>query len=129
MSDVNWWAVVVAAVGTFLLAGGWYAAVGDRLTAYGGTAGPERTPAWLVPFELGKGLVLATVVAGLVVQMGLDGWLEGVALGAALWIGFPVTVLASSVLHEKVPWRLAALHAGDWLVKLAFLGALIAGWR
>jgi hypothetical protein len=30
------------------------------------------------------------------------------------------------VLHERVPWRLAAVHAGDWLLKLVAV-ALIVG--
>ena len=35
-------------------------------------------------------------------------------------------LLAGSVLHERVPWRLAAVHAGDWLLKLVAV-ALIVG--
>jgi hypothetical protein len=58
---------------------------------------------------------------------------EGVpgALGLALvvWAGFPVVILAGSVLHERVPAGLAALHAGDWLVKIAVVAVLLGVWR
>ena len=38
-------------------------------------------------------------------------------------------LLAGSVAHEKVPWRLAAIHAGDWLVKLVLITGVVAGRR
>ena len=34
-----------------------------------------------------------------------------------------------SVVHEKVPWRLAAIHSGDWLVKLLLITSVVAGRR
>ncbi len=27
------------------------------------------------------------------------------------------------------PWRLAAIHAGDWLIKLVAVGAIVAVWQ
>jgi hypothetical protein len=33
------------------------------------------------------------------------------------------------VLHEGVPWRLAALHAGDWLLKLVAIALIVGLWR
>jgi hypothetical protein len=59
-------------------------------------------------------ILVATVVvlAGLAVQVGIEGLTEALALGVAIWIGFPVVILSGSVIHEKVPWKLAAIHAG-----------------
>jgi hypothetical protein len=53
---------------------------------------------------------------------------DAVRLGLALWVAFPGVLLTGSVVHEKVPWRLAAIHAGDWLVKL-LLVSLATGAR
>jgi hypothetical protein len=50
-------------------------------------------------------------------------------LGALLWIGFPLILLTGSVIHERVPWRLAAIHAGDWMVKLVLISVIVGGWR
>ena len=47
----------------------------------------------------------------------------------ATWVGFPVVLLAGSVLSENVPWRLAAIHAGDWLVKLLLVSCIVSFWR
>jgi hypothetical protein len=51
------------------------------------------------------------------------------ALGTVLWLGFPVVVLAGSVFHEHVPVPLAALHAGDWLLKLLAITTITTAWR
>jgi hypothetical protein len=29
-------------------------------------------------------------------------------------------------VHEKVPWKLAAIHGGDWFLKLALISAVVA---
>jgi hypothetical protein len=38
-------------------------------------------------------------------------------------------ILAGSLIHENVPTRLAAIHAGDWLIKLAVITVIAAVWR
>jgi hypothetical protein len=40
-----------------------------------------------------------------------------VRLGALVWV-FPAMILLGSVVHENVSLMLAAIHAGDWMVKL-----------
>ena len=49
-------------------------------------------------------------------------------LGAWLWIGFPSTLLGGSVIWEGVPSSVAALHAGDWLLKLLIMNFIIGLW-
>ena len=58
------------------------------------------------------GLAIATAVAFVV--------------SFSLW-ALPVALLAGSVLWEAVPIRSAVLHAGDWLIKLVAIGAVV-GW-
>ncbi len=77
--------------------------------------------------ELARSLVVAAVLAGLAV--GVAGWAGAVELGLALWIGFPVVLLIGSVIHENVPWKLAAIHAGDWLAKLVVIAVIVGVWR
>jgi hypothetical protein len=105
----------------------YYVAFGNMLGELGSAAtDTERPPAWLMPFELGKHLVLAAVVAGLAVNGDVTGWAPGAVLGLALWVGFPVVLLTSSVVHEKVRGKLAALHAGDWLAKLLIIAVIVS---
>lgn len=135
MTQINFWAVGLAAVAGFVAAFGYYATLGGRLVAVGsnaahGTAGAADRPApWVPLFELSKHLLLAAVVAGLVVAIDIAAWVNALVLGLALWVGFPVVLLAGSVVHEKVPWRLAAIHAGDWFAKLLIVALIVGIWR
>jgi hypothetical protein len=86
-------------------------------------------PPWLLAVEVAKHLVVAAVVAGLAAGIGTTAWPTAVLLGLALWVGFPVILLLGSVVHENVPWRLAALHADDWLVKLLLIAVIVGIWK
>lgn len=79
--------------------------------------------------ELLRTLVVVVVVAGLASQTGTDEWSGGLVLGTALWIGFPLMLWAGAILHERVPWKLAAIHAGDWLIKLAVVTVIVSVWQ
>jgi len=50
-------------------------------------------------------------------------------MAALLWVGFPVILLSGSMLWENVPAKLAAIHAGDCLLKLILVGAILAAWH
>ncbi len=129
MPDVELLPIAVATIAAFALGGTYYAILGDQLAAAGGGAAGEQPPPWTLAAELGRCLVLATVVAGLAVQGGIDEWAGGLALGLALWVGFPLVLWTGAVVHERTPVRLAAIHAGDWLVKLPAIAVIVALWQ
>jgi Protein of unknown function (DUF1761) len=128
--EINYLAVIAAAVAALVISGVWYGVLGGQLAALHeayAVSGPPSVRDVLV--ELVRNLLVAAVVAGLADQVGVGGWAQGAVLGVALWIGFPVVVLAGSVYHEKVPVRLAAIHAGDWLLKLVAVSTIVGVWR
>jgi hypothetical protein len=49
-------------------------------------------------------------------------------LGFLLWIGFPVILFTGSIMRENYPWKLAAIHAGEWLVKLVIICVKLSLW-
>jgi hypothetical protein len=119
--------VVLVLVGTvlvFLVGGVYYALLGSRLAAVGSTA-PDRMPPTAVGVEVLRCLVLSAVATGLGVRLGAGTVVGGLLLGLVLWVGFPLVLWSGAVLHERTPWRLAAIHAGDWLLKLLALGVLV----
>lgn len=69
------------------------------------------------------------MIAGLAAEIGTDSWPAGLALGGALWVGFPLMLWAGAILHERTPRKLAAIHAGDWLSKLLVVGVIVSVWR
>jgi hypothetical protein len=129
MPEVEPLAVLVATAAAFLAGGAYYAALGDRLArvseAAAAAAGQPPEP-WKLGAELLRCLVLVTVIAGLAAQGGIDDWAGGLALGLALWVGFPLVLWTGAMLHERTPLGFAAIHGGDWLLKLLLVGVLVA---
>jgi hypothetical protein len=121
-------AVGLAAAAAVASSTAWYAAFGDRLArldeVYATDAPP---PPWLPPVEFARSAVVAAAVRGLAVRTGATSPAEAARLAAALWVAFPGVLLTGSVVHEKVPWQQAAIHAGDWLVKLLLVAAVTTG--
>ena len=132
MNDVNVFAIVVAAVAMFVVSAVWYIAFSSQLAqlhpAYAEAASETRPPAWEVAVELVRSLVVASVVAGLADLIEIADWTGGMQLGLSLWIGFPVVLWTGAIMHEKVPPKLAAIHAGDWLLKLLVIAVVVSIW-
>lgn len=129
MDDVNVLAVLVAAAVAVLLSGAYYAAFGTRLARYSPTYAEDTRPAWTFLIEGLRNLVVAATVTGLVHGLDIDSIVAAVVLALVLWVAFPVVLLLGSVFHERVPSALAAIHAGDWLLKLAAITLIVTVWR
>nr|WP_239521995.1 DUF1761 domain-containing protein [Geodermatophilus sabuli] len=124
------WPIGAAAGAAVAASGAWYAAFGRTLAqlddAYAGDSAP---PAWVLPVELARSTTVAAAVAVLADRTGVAGPRDAVRLGVLLWGAFPAVLLTGSVVHEKVPWQQAAIHAGDWLAKLVLVSAIVGGTR
>jgi hypothetical protein len=125
--EVNFWAVLVAALAAFVASTGWY--ILQLRINPGAMVDVKETPGWARLVELVRNLVLAYVLAHLLVLLKVADWLGAANLGVWLWIGFPVILLSGSVIWQRVPWKVAAIHAGDWLVKLLLMTVLLGIWR
>jgi hypothetical protein len=133
MNDVNLVAIVVAAVAVFVVSTLWYIGFGKQLAelspAYADAESNARPPAWKVAVELIRSLIVASVIAGLAAELDTTDWTGGVLLGVTLWIGFPVVLWTGAIIWEKVSPRLAAIHAGDWLLKLLVIAVIVSVWK
>jgi heme/copper-type cytochrome/quinol oxidase subunit 2 len=132
MNRMNYLAVVLAAVAAFVASSVWYTIFGNAWMELRGidpaTAADMATPAWTMLFVVVQSLVVAFMLAYFVVHLGIVDWKGGVRLGALVWV-FPAMILLGSVVHENVPLMLAAIHAGDWLVKLLLMSVILSVWR
>src|SRR5437773_10521881 len=136
MVHVTYLPVLVAAVAAFVLGWLWYSPLlffkpwmrlrgMDPVAAMAGA----KMPAGKLVIELARWLVLAYVIARFVARLGVSSWMGAVHFGVVLWIGFPVVLLTGSVLWERVPWTVAAIHAGDWLVKMLVISIIVSVWH
>jgi hypothetical protein len=123
--------VVVASIVVFVLSSAYYALLTPAEKRLLGERAPDRgdrPPPPKILLELARSLVVATVIAGLARYAGLTGMGPAVVLGLVLWLGFPAMLLTGSMMWEKTPAVTAALHAGDWLIKIVVTSAIVGAW-
>jgi hypothetical protein len=133
--DINWLAVAVAAVVTFLIGGLWYSPIlfgklWTRLHGY--------TDQQLEAMKQGAGkayglsfvayLVMAGVMAVLVDWTGAAGAAEGACLGSTVWLGFAATIGLTATLFSNRSLGTWLLDAGYQLVYLVAQGIILAVW-
>jgi Protein of unknown function (DUF1761) len=126
MPEIDPLAVTVATAAAFLAGGAYYAVLGERLAQLGEAAAAAGPQAYVLAVEVLRCLVLTTVVAGLAAQGDIDTLAGGLLLAAALWVGFPLVLWSGAIVHARTPVGLAAIHAGDWLVKLLLVAAIVS---
>jgi Protein of unknown function (DUF1761) len=130
MPDINVFAVLIAAIAVLVLGSTYYVVFAAQWAQLSDAGARESRPEpWKLTVELLRSLILAAVVAGLASQGEISDAGGGLLLGAALWIGFPFVLWTGAMMWENTPGRLAALHAGDWLVKLLVVSVIVSVWR
>jgi hypothetical protein len=136
MVHVNFLPVLVAAIVVFVLGWLWYSpflfykpwmrARGlDPVAAMTGA----KMPAGKLVVELLRCIVLAYVIAHFVALLGVSSVFGAIHFGLLLWIGFPVILLVGSILWENTPVKVAAINAGDWLVKMLVISIIVSVWQ
>jgi len=136
MVHVSYLPVLVAAVVVFVLGWLWYSPLLfykpwmrlrglDPVAAMSGA----KMPGGKLLVELARCVILAYVIARFVALLGISSWMGAVHFGFMVWIGFPVIILTGSILWENTPWKVAAIHAGDWLVKMLVISLIVTLWR
>ena len=131
MPGINYLAVVVATVAAFVVSSLWYIVFGKELakvsTAFA-EALQKRQP-WKMLVVIVQSLIIALVLAYFIGLIGDVGWIGAVGVGVLLWIGLSAMQWVGSILWEKVPLKMAAIHAGDWLMKLVLIAVIVDAWH
>ena len=134
MPRMNYWAIIVSALAAFVLSFAWYSAFAEQMLRLhplspGTPAAMMRPSAWKMLVEVGRNLILASVLARLVRGLGVSTWTAAAGLAVLLWVGFPFVLWTGAIMWENVPLELAVIHAGDWLVKLLVIAVIVGVWR
>jgi hypothetical protein len=130
MIRVNYFVIALVVVGAFVASSVWYSPLmfgREFLELSGVSASASPNPVKVV-CELIRTFILACVIAQLVSRLNVRNTRAALGLGLWLWIGFPVILLAGSMLWQNVPWKLAAIHAGDWLIKILLFTGTVGWW-
>src|SRR6266568_4095026 len=118
--EINYWALIVAALAALVVGAVWYSSF-----LFGN--------AWMElrfdPSSLDNYTQNLNVLARFVVLLRIVDWKGAVLLGVWVWIGFNATLLLGTVIHENMPWKLYAIHAGHGLVNILVMTVILGVWR
>lgn len=139
--DVNYLAVVVAAVGSMVLGGLWYGPIfGKKWAALSGMTSDKMAEAKARGESMTKSYVLMFIGCLLMAYVFThfigysSGFLQesglSVGLSAAIWawLGFIAPVTVGKVLWEGKPWKLWILESGYYLASLLLMGLILSSW-
>lgn len=135
--QVNWLAVIVSAVATFLLGGVWYSALfrDAWVKAHGFTEEQaKQMQASMNPAIFFGGmfvcyLVLTVVVAVLFRSFGVGSVMQGLGWGLVLWLAPTAALKMTDHIASGKPAAAFVIDAGFQLVALVVTGAVLGGWR
>jgi hypothetical protein len=131
---VNYLAIVIAAVVAWLASAAWYMGLSKHyVAALGKTpeqmAADRKKPGAFLPFIYAfvANIIIAWMLAGLLAHLGAGQVTlgNGVISGAFLWFGFILTTMAVNYSFAGRDRRLLLIDAGNWLVVLLVIGAVV----
>lgn len=132
MDHLNIWAVLVAALSTFLIGGLWYSpAVFGRawMTENGFTEESMKNSNMVKIFGLAFLLGLIAAI-NLAMFMGPENRPEmGAFWGFLAGFGWVATFVGTHYLFERKSFRLFLINAGYSIVALTVMGIIIAAWK
>jgi Protein of unknown function (DUF1761) len=129
--DLNWIAIIVAAIIPMVLGALWYSPV---LFADPWMRAVGRTREELGDAQLGyllsaiAAFVSSYVLARIVKWAEVDDLWNGALVGIFVWAGFVATVLAVTTYFAGRPRNLWLINSGYQLVALVLMGALLGAW-
>lgn len=130
-SQVNWLAVLVAALLTFVLGGLWYSPLlfGRAWQRLAGLDDAQAQSKLALTFG-------GAAVCALIASVNLAFFLGptatvgfGAGAGAAAGVGWVATGLTTTFLFERRPLALTAIDAGYHAVAYTAMGALLGAWH
>lgn len=128
--NINYWAVVLTGLMAFVLSLIWYSPVlfGKIWTEHRG-ASMQAAPEWTIVLAPFRELIASYVLALLITRLALTNWINAVKLILLLWLAFHAVGMAGAIIWDNMPWKLGAVHAGDWLMKMLFMALVLSIWH
>jgi hypothetical protein len=135
--NVNILAIAAAAVAAWtfgaiyygVLGKAWIAALGETMETLKAKNAGKSGLAKAAPFILSfiAELIMAYVLYGLLVHIGIWTMRAGIISGVICWAGFILTTVAINNAYPGRKVALTVIDAGHWLGVLAIIGAML-GW-
>ncbi|MBS3071992.1 DUF1761 domain-containing protein [Candidatus Pacearchaeota archaeon] len=134
--DVNYLAVVVAGLVSFVIGGLWYSPLifgniwmkesGINKSQVDKSKKKGMTASYII--TLVSALVMAYVLANFVKYVAISSAIDALELGFCVWLGFIATVGLGSILWEGKSFRLYAINMGYYLISLILMSVILTLW-
>lgn len=131
--DINYWAVIVAAIASMITGSIWYAppVFGKTWLKLSGKTEADWKNSGKMSMigAMISALVMAYVLAHFVDYVQADTFSEGLQTGFWLWLGFVATTSMVNSLFQGQSKKLWILDSANHLVSLLAMAAILAIWR
>lgn len=130
-AGVNYLAVLLAAVASFMLGWLWYGVLfkSQWMAAVGKSEEEckEQSAAPQMVITFVAQLIMALMLAGIIGHLGASGYTmwNGVVSGAAVWFGFVITTMVVNHGFGGARPMLTVIDGSHWLAVLAVQGAIL----
>jgi uncharacterized membrane protein YraQ (UPF0718 family) len=131
---LNWVAILVAAIVSFLFEALWYSVFLNEWVA-----GIGRTDEWLhnsgvsPPVQNAVAILCSIVVAAVLTiciqASGEQTAIRGVIVAGVIWLGFIATFVATEYIFEVRSVQLYAINTGYALIDYMIIGAIVGAWK
>jgi Protein of unknown function (DUF1761) len=132
---LNWVAILVAAIVSFLFEALWFSAF---MTQW--LAGIGRTKEWLMSaagynpaVQYGTAIVCSIIIAAVLTiciqASGEQTARRGILCGAVIWFGFIATTWATEYIFEVRTLQIYAINTGYLLFDFMIIGAIVGAWK
>jgi hypothetical protein len=130
---LNWAAVGVAALAKFVIGWLWFSPVlfykpWKRLAGVGDSPSTEGMGKSIAIWVIGA-LVTSWMLAHFLHWTNTTSALRGMAMAFHIWLGFVLVFMLDDYAAEKRPFGLVAIKAGNQLVGLLVMGAILGAWQ
>ncbi|PCI02518.1 MAG: hypothetical protein COB79_02010 [Zetaproteobacteria bacterium] len=131
VSQINMWAILVAAISRFALGGIWYGPLFEKawMKESGMTEEKMKSGNMLKIFGLS---FVASLIISIILAFFLGSQLSiamGAVYGLLIGFGWVSMCLATNDLFEQRSFKLFAINAGYHTLSFTIMGAIIAAWQ
>src|SRR3989344_7048970 len=134
--DINYWAILVSAVASFILGYLWYSPLlfgkpWMKMMGFPHQHMEEAKKKGMVKLYLGNfiaTLIMVYILSHFVDYAQAKTITDGLQLGLWVWLGFIATLLFGSILWEGKPFKLFLINSGYRLVELLIVASILSAW-
>ncbi|MYD46280.1 MAG: DUF1761 domain-containing protein [Gammaproteobacteria bacterium] len=128
--ELNWWAILVATLSSFVLGGLWYGPLfGKRWLRALGKSEYDLTPS-AVPFVIAfvTSFITCLAIAWLVFLLEINTWQQGALFGLIVGVAFIACSSISDGAFCRFSWALLAIQAVYRVLFCVIAGVIFAVW-